>query len=69
MRRGAGWVPLALLGMLALAVIVVPAVASRDPLRIDDVLARRLVAPFGHDAQVRGTCSAPTASGETCSCA
>ena len=36
--------------MLALAVVVVPAVASRDPLRIDDVLARRLVPPLGRDA-------------------
>jgi peptide/nickel transport system permease protein len=35
--------------MLVAAVIVVPALAS-DPLRIDDVLARRLIAPFGRDA-------------------
>jgi peptide/nickel transport system permease protein len=28
----------------------VPALAQRDPLRIDDVLARRLVPPFGRDA-------------------
>ena len=35
---------------LALAVVLVPALASRDPLRIDDVLARRLVPPFGRDA-------------------
>ncbi|HEY2026591.1 MAG TPA: ABC transporter permease [Gemmatimonadaceae bacterium] len=40
----------ALLVILCLAVLVVPAVARRDPLRIDDVLARRLVAPFGRDA-------------------
>ena len=30
--------------------ILVPALASRDPLQIDDVLARRLVAPLGRDA-------------------
>ena len=46
----AGTVALAALALLALAVILVPALASRDPLRIDDVLARRLVAPFGRDA-------------------
>ena len=45
-----GRVPLALLCVLAIAVVVVPALASRDPLRIDDVVARRLIAPFGHDA-------------------
>ena len=52
-RRGgrhAGLTPLALLCALAIAVIVVPVLASRDPLRIDDVLARRLIAPFGRDA-------------------
>ncbi len=49
-RRGAGMVPLALLTLLAIAVIVVPTIASRDPLRIDDVLARRLIAPLGRDA-------------------
>jgi peptide/nickel transport system permease protein len=38
--------------VLVLAVLVVPQL-SRDPLRIDDVLARRLIAPFGRDA--RGT--------------
>lgn len=30
--------------------VVVPMVASRDPLLIDDVLSRRLVPPFGRDA-------------------
>jgi peptide/nickel transport system permease protein len=51
MRRvNAGTVAVAALALLALAVILVPALASRDPLRIDDVLARRLVAPFGRDA-------------------
>jgi peptide/nickel transport system permease protein len=50
MRRvNAGTVALAALVLLALAVILVPALASRDPLRINDVLARRLVAPFGRD--------------------
>jgi len=35
--------------VLIVGVLVVPALAS-DPLRIDDVLARRLVAPFSRDA-------------------
>ena len=48
--RRSGNAPLALLCILAIAVIVVPALATRDPLRIDDVIARRLVAPFGRDA-------------------
>src|ERR1035437_5996875 len=43
-------VALVLLVLLALAVILVPALASRDPLRIDDVLARRLVPPLASDA-------------------
>ena len=51
MRRvNAGTVALAALALLALGVILVPALASRDPLRIDDVLARRLIAPLGRDA-------------------
>src|SRR6476659_6867395 len=54
MRRpramSAGNVALAALVLLALAVILMPSLASRDPSRIDDVLARRLVPPFGRDA-------------------
>ncbi len=46
----AGNVALVALVLLALAVILVPALASRDPSRIDDVLARRLVPPLGRDA-------------------
>ncbi len=38
-------------GVLVLAIAVVPALAARDPLLIDDVLARRLVAPLQRDAQ------------------
>ena len=49
--RGARWGPLVLLGALVLAVLIVPAVASRDPLRIDDVLARRLIPPLGRDGR------------------
>ncbi|MDQ2664404.1 MAG: ABC transporter permease [Gemmatimonadota bacterium] len=49
-RAYAEWIPLAGLCALALAVVIVPAMASRDPLRIDDVLARRLIPPLGHDA-------------------
>lgn len=37
--------------LLAIAVIAVPALATQDPLRIEDVLARRLVPPFAHDAR------------------
>ncbi|HUP88351.1 MAG TPA: ABC transporter permease [Longimicrobiales bacterium] len=50
MKRNGGTIALAALVILALGVILVPALASRDPLRIDDVLARRLIAPFGRDA-------------------
>lgn len=46
----AGSVALATLLVLGLAVILVPAFASRDPSQINDVLARRLVPPFGRDA-------------------
>ena len=38
-----------LLVALAIAVALVPALAARDPLRIDDVLARRLVPPMSTD--------------------
>lgn len=44
-------VPAFALLVLALGVLVVPAVAARDPLRIEDVLARRLVPPFSHDTR------------------
>lgn len=49
MRSRSEGFALAVLLVLALAVILVPLAAARDPLRIDDVLARRLVAPFGRD--------------------
>ncbi len=49
-RVSAGTVALAALALLALGVILVPALASHDPLQIDDVLARRLVARLGRDA-------------------
>jgi peptide/nickel transport system permease protein len=48
--RRAERVALGVLVVLTVAVVLVPMLASRDPLRIDDVLARRLVAPFGRDA-------------------
>src|SRR3954466_11038197 len=48
--RRADLIALSALVALVIAVIVVPMVASRDPLRIEDVLARRLVPPFGRDA-------------------
>jgi peptide/nickel transport system permease protein len=52
--NGARWTAsgaaLAVLVALVIGVVLVPALASRDPLRIDDVLARRLVPPFGRDA-------------------
>jgi peptide/nickel transport system permease protein len=41
---------LAMLLCLVLAVLLVPALADRDPLAIEDVLARRLVPPLHHDA-------------------
>jgi peptide/nickel transport system permease protein len=45
-----GWFALLALATIAAGVILVPLLASRDPLAIEDVLARRLVAPFGRDA-------------------
>jgi peptide/nickel transport system permease protein len=44
-------VALIILVILAAGVVLVPALASRDPLRIDDVLARRLVSPLSRDAR------------------
>lgn len=41
---------LATLLLLLAAVLLVPALSQQDPLRIEDVLARRLVPPFGRDA-------------------
>jgi peptide/nickel transport system permease protein len=38
------------LAVIAIAVVAVPALASRDPLLIQDVLARRLVPPLARDA-------------------
>jgi len=54
-RRGplleAAWaIPSIGLALLAIGVLVVPAISARDPLHISDVLARRLVPPFSHDA-------------------
>ncbi|MEP6617990.1 MAG: ABC transporter permease [bacterium] len=49
-RRYTGSVALGILLIIAASVILVPALASRDPLLIDDVLARRLVPPFARDA-------------------
>jgi peptide/nickel transport system permease protein len=49
-RLTPGGASLIALALLVAAVVVVPALASRDPLRIDDVLARRLVPPFARDA-------------------
>ena len=43
-------VALVLLVALTVAVVVVPALATHDPQRIDDVLARRLVPPLGMDS-------------------
>jgi peptide/nickel transport system permease protein len=49
-RSGASTAAIVLLVALVAAVLFVPALAVRDPLRIEDVLARRLVPPFGRDA-------------------
>jgi peptide/nickel transport system permease protein len=47
-----GWtLPALALAMLAIGVLAVPALSARDPLQIGDVLARRLVPPFSHDAR------------------
>lgn len=40
---------LGVLAALAIGVILVPMLAAHDPLRIDDVLARRLIPPLGTD--------------------
>ena len=55
MRRGkpfdAAWsIPAIALLLLAIGVVVVPALGARDPLQIGDVLARRLVPPLSHDS-------------------
>jgi peptide/nickel transport system permease protein len=50
-RPSASELSFALLVLLMLAVLLVPALAQRDPLRIDDVLARRLAPPFARDAR------------------
>jgi peptide/nickel transport system permease protein len=44
-----GRLALAALAAIALGVVVVPALSSRDPLLIQDVLARRLVPPLARD--------------------
>jgi peptide/nickel transport system permease protein len=44
-----GRVALGALAAIAVGVLVVPALSSRDPLLIQDVLARRLVAPLARD--------------------
>jgi peptide/nickel transport system permease protein len=49
-RWSAGSAALLTLVVIVAAVVLVPALARRDPLRIEDVLARRLVPPFGRDA-------------------
>jgi peptide/nickel transport system permease protein len=48
-RAGAGTLGAVALGLIALGVVLVPIAASRDPLLIQDVLARRLVPPLGRD--------------------
>lgn len=49
MTRGAKWA-IGALGAVAFAALVVPAIAARDPLAIEDVLATRLVGPFTRDS-------------------
>ena len=49
-RWSAGAAALAALTLLALGVVLVPALARHDPLGIQDVLARRLVPPLARDA-------------------
>lgn len=50
-RLAPATLPIIALVLLVLAVLLVPALAARDSLRIEDVLARRLVPPFSHDAR------------------
>ena len=50
-RLAPATLPMIALVLLVLAVLLVPALAARDSLRIEDVLARRLVPPFAHDAR------------------
>ena len=45
----AGTMGATMLAIIALGVLVVPLAAARDPLLIQDVLARRLVPPLGRD--------------------
>src|SRR3954469_9701498 len=45
-----GRLALGALAVIALGVLVVPTLSSRDPLLIQDVLARRLVPPLARDA-------------------
>ena len=47
--QSAEWIALGVLIAITASVVLVPALASGDPLRIDDVLAQRLVAPLGRD--------------------
>ncbi|HEX5970334.1 MAG TPA: ABC transporter permease [Gemmatimonadaceae bacterium] len=47
----ASTLPAIALVVLAIGVLLVPALSARDPLQISDVLARRLVPPFSHDAR------------------
>ena len=49
MTRAARW-SLGALGVFAVLAVVVPMLASVDPLAIDDVLATRLVAPMARDS-------------------
>ena len=50
MNRGARWA-LGLLGLLALACVLVPLFSPTDPLAIGDVLAKRLLPPLSRDAE------------------
>jgi peptide/nickel transport system permease protein len=45
-----GVIAVATLAALVLAVVLIPALSRHDPVRIEDVLARRLVPPLGRDA-------------------
>ena len=48
----AAWaLPVLALVLVVIGVLLVPALSARDPLRIDDVLARRLVPPLSRDAR------------------
>jgi len=67
-RTTSGTIAALALVAIAVSVVVVPLMASRDPLLIRDVLARRLVPPLGRDTGGAWHVLVPIASDATSSC-